>query len=328
MAAFFGNMLTYAFYQISSANKILNIPRKQAETAFKYNLLYKKSIFRAGAVTMLTIRLACTKASTLLKRQTMNVRLLFTIGTVVFFSHTTTAQSSNFFIDTLVNNNYKYVSIGYPEDRRNQSEVSPDSVLNIVKISKSAFVALSKNYSPTITYDTSAIIRTKRSFTIKNGHFKQTFTTDQESEFTYAGIIAPLNLYVVHTAYLQQEIASAEFIDYRTGKSYEIPSCANEGTQDILISPQHGTLLTYSNSDFLEGSCCINLLKIKKNPKKQRYTMKTTCVINFDRMNIQKLVWVNEKCFAMEVTEREHVEYDNDHITGKKKKYFLKVNLR
>jgi hypothetical protein len=259
--------------------------------------------------------------------------MLFTLGTLFFSTIKATAQPGKLFIDTSVDilGDYKMTFIGYPEGSPVESTVEADSVLKIVRISKSAFLALSKNYSPTIKYDTSTIIRTKKTFTIKNGHFKRTFATNQICECissTYEGIIAPLNLYVVYSGDMENEVSNTEFIDYRTGKSFDVPCDADAGPQDILLSPQQKTLLTYSSSDFEEGYCSIYLLKIKKSANGQRYTMKTGLMINFDRMNIEKLVWVNEKCFAMEVIEGEEIEYNNDHRYGKKKKYFMKVNLR
>ena len=50
-------------------------------------------------------------------------------------------------------------------------------------------------------------------------------------------------------------------------------------------------------------------------------------MLNFDRMNIQKLYWVNEKSFVMEVTQREKMEPNGNYEYGKKRKYYMKVNL-
>jgi hypothetical protein len=126
---------------------------------------------------------------------------------------------------------------------------------------------------------------------------------------------------------MQNEVAYTCLIDYRTGRSFDVPSCADEGPYDILLSPQSKTLLTYSNSDFEAGDCCIHLLKIRKNATGQRYTMTVTLMVSFNRTNIQQLFWVNEKCFVMEVTERDIVEPNANYDYGKKRKYFMKVNL-
>ncbi len=105
----------------------------------------------------------------------------------------------------------------------------------------------------------------------------------------YLGFIAPLNVFVVNTVDMRHEIAYTELIDYRTGKSFDVPSCADEGPQDILLSPQQKTLLTYSSTDFEAGECCIHLLKINKSATGQRYSMTVNLMLSFDCMNIQNL---------------------------------------
>ena len=262
----------------------------------------------------------------------MNLRILFTLGAFFLLSINVIAQPGKMFIDTSagINSEDRMVFIGYPEDRREESTVEPDSVIKVARILKSTFLSLSKNASPTIINDSTGITRTKKSFTIKNKHFKKTFATDQVCECStsdYLGFIAPLNVYVVHTTDMQNEVAYTDLIDYRTGRSFDVPSCADEGPQDMLLSPQYKTLLTYSNSDFEAGDCCIHLLKIRKNATGQRYTLTVNLMLSFNRMNIQQLFWVNEKCFVMEVTERDIVEPNANYDYGKKRKYFMKVNL-
>lgn len=262
----------------------------------------------------------------------MNLRILFTLGAFFLLTVNVIAQPGKMFIDTSagIKSEDRMIFIGYPEGHPDVSTVEPDSVIKVVRISKSTFLNLSKNAGPTITNDSTGITRTKKTFTIKNKYFKKTFKTDQVCDCStsdYLGFIAPLNVYVVHTTDMQNEVAYTDLIDYRTGRSFDVPSCADEGPYDILLSPQHKTLLTYSNSDFEAGDCCIHLLKIRKNATAQRYTMTVNLMLSFNRTNIQKLVWINEKSFVMEVTERDIVEPNANYEYGKKRKYFMKVNL-
>lgn len=242
------------------------------------------------------------------------------------------AKPGNMYIDTsgIGETGSHIVYIGYPEEMQHDATTSPDSLFTMNEISETTFLAFSRNKSSTIVNDTSTITRTKKSFTIKNPFFKRTFASNIVCECTtsnYLGIIAPLNLYVVQSVDMQNEIAYVDLIDYRTGKSFELPSCADEGPYDIVISPQHRMLLTYSNSDFEAGSCCMHLLSITTNPQRLRFTLNKYIAVYFDRMNIQKLAWINDKSFVIEVTQREEVEYNNDYNYGKKIKRFMKVTL-
>jgi hypothetical protein len=258
----------------------------------------------------------------------MTVRILFNLGIVILFSNTITAQTNKCFIDTSTKIivDHKSVYIGFT-DGREDGTVAPDSVIKTVKISKTTFLALSKNQYQTIRYDSSTIIRNKKSVTIKNGYIKKTYRNDDEQSTECIGLIDSLNLYIVRIVVPSQEIATVDFVDYRTGKTYEVQSCADEGVQDMLISPKQSALLVYSNTDFEAGSCCIDIYKIRKNASRSKYTMKAGLFLNFNKVNIQKLVWVTEKSFVMEITERDQVENNNNYDWGKKKKYYMKINL-
>jgi len=257
----------------------------------------------------------------------MNIRKRFAFCATLFFCAAVNAQSANPFIEApRISGDFKVASIGYDvEHNASPTTVEPDLVLKMTKISKAAFANFYKNYKPSLIRDSSKIIYGKKTFTLKT---IQPATKKKAFDRQYSGadFIPSLNLYVANTVVPYEEVSITEFIDYRTGKFFEFP-CGDTGPADILLSPKQGTLLLYGNADYDEGDCYIDLITIKRKPNGGRYTLQANLTINLDRINIQKLVWINESSFVMEVTERDVVEYNDDHNYGKKRKYFYKVNL-
>jgi hypothetical protein len=223
----------------------------------------------------------------------------------------------------------KILYLGFPKEYNTQA--SADTLLKVEKISKTTFTALANNkVSSSITNDSTGVAFTKTTFTIQNQYFAKTFERNYWCDcliYEYLGIITPLHLYAVLAMNMQAESAFLSLIDYKTGMSFILPSCFNKQPQAIVLSPLYQHLLYFNNSTFEQGSCCINLLHINKNANTTSFSLQPSMTVYFDRMNIQRLVWLNDSSFVMEVTENEKAVADDNNDFGKKRKRFLKLTL-
>jgi hypothetical protein len=221
--------------------------------------------------------------------------------------------------------------IGFPKEYVTYATASADTLLKVEKISKTTFGALANDkVSSSITNDTTGVAFTKTSFTIQNQYFARTFERNILCDcliFDYQGIITPLHLYAVVAMNMGAESAFMDLIDYRTGLSFPLPAFFNKEPQAIVLSPLSHYLLSFTNSTFEQGSCCINLLHVNENVNTTNFSLQPSMTIYFDRMNIQKLVWLNDRSFVMEVTENEKAVADENNDFWKKIKRFLKITL-
>lgn len=249
------------------------------------------------------------------------------------YTHAQSAKPVSLYIDTTsqVETGGKMLYIGFPKEYDTYATASADTLLKVEKISKTTFGALanSKAFS-SITNDSTDVSFNKTSFTIQNQYF--TITLDRNIWcdcliFNYQGIITPLHLYAVEAMNLQIESSFTMLIDYKTGKYFPLPACFNKAPTAIGLSPLYHYLLSFTNSTFEQGSCCINLLHISKNVNATTFSLQPSMTVYFDRMNIQKLVWLNDRSFVMEVTENEKAVSDENNGFGKKIKRFLKITL-
>lgn len=236
-------------------------------------------------------------------------------------------KAGNYFLDTATITNYEWksVNIGFPEETEFYGETLSDSILRIDTISREVFETYSKKYHSKINADSSVITKTDSSFTLKNAYFEKTFPAFRICECTastYGGIIAPLNLYIVSSVDMHNEIAYMVLYDYKTGKPFEVPTNCDPGPQAVLISPQNNLLLTYSSSYYEHDNCAVYLMRVNRNKTNHTFRLENDFVINFDRLNIEELVWINESSFAMSVTEQINPDdYEN------KIRYYLQVTV-
>lgn len=238
-------------------------------------------------------------------------------------------KTESSFIDTTSDFSFEWksVNIGFPEEDISEDDIPYDSIIRMYTISDSDFGKYAKRYSSKILMDTSMITRTDTSFTIQEGHFKRTFPAFRIWEglaSTYEGLIAPLNLYIVNTVDMQNETAGSVLIDRQTGKMFPVPFCSDAGPRQILLSPNNSFLLSYDNSYFENDNCCVFLQRVNRSKAGAGYSLNNYLNLNFDRLNILKLVWVNENCFAMKVSEQMN---PNDSEEGNKIGYYLKITL-
>ena len=260
-----------------------------------------------------------------MKPQRLFISLLLVLTTTICAAQK--YKPGKYFLDTATATNYEWksVNIGFPEETQFYEEAISDSVLQIDTISKELFESYSKKYNPKINPDTSVITKTDSSFTLKNPYFEKTFPAFRICECSassYYGIIAPLNLYIIGTTDMQNELAIMNLYDYKTGKAFEVPTNCDPGPQAVLISPQNNFLLTYSSSYYEHDNCAVYLMRINRNKTNNSFRLENDFVINFDRLNIEQLVWINETSFAMLVTEQLNPDdYEN------KTSYYLKVSF-
>lgn len=171
---------------------------------------------------------------------------------------------------------------------------------------------------------------TKQSFTIRNQFFARSFERNTICDcliYDYQGIITPLHLYAVVAMNMQAGSAFMTLIDYKSGHFFALPACFNKEPQAFVLSPLHHYLLSFTNSTFEQGRCGINLLHVTKNANTTNFSLQPSMTVYFDRMNIQKLVWLNDSSFVMEVTENENAVANDNNDFGKKVKRFLKITL-
>jgi len=248
-------------------------------------------------------------------------------------THAQPAKSIPLYIDTTsqVQTGGNMLYIGFPKEYDKYATASADTLLIVEKISKTTFGTLANGRgSSSITNDSTGVAFTKTSFTIQNQYFERTFERNIRCDcliYDYLGIITPLHLYAVVAMNIQ---AGSEFmilIDYRTGLLFPLPAGFNKVPRAVVLSPRHDYLLSYTNSTFEQGTCSINLLHVNKNVSTTSFSLNPSMTVYFDRMNIQKLVWLNDRSFVMEVTENEKAVADDNNDFGKKIKRFLKLTL-
>jgi hypothetical protein len=236
-------------------------------------------------------------------------------------------KASNYYIDTSSAIDYEMPQIDFGDvDDVEEKTISTLSI-QIDTLKEAEFNQFLKSYIPKLEMDSSIISQTDSSITIKNANIEQTFSANRICECkasNYWGTFKTLNLYVLGTVDMHNEIAYANLIDSKTGKHYELPTCSDPGPNNVLLSPMENHLLTFSNSYYEHDNCCIYILKVDRNAAKQSYKLKNVVCLNFDKLNVLDLVWVNEKSFVMSVSHQILLENYQDQKTT----HFLRVNLR
>ena len=96
------------------------------------------------------------------------------------------------------------------------------------------------------------------------------------------------------------------------------------GQDDPEFTPKGKYLLSYDNTDFEHDNLCVYLMAIEPGQTKNTYTLRNYINLNFDRLNVKELVWINDKSFAMSVTEQTN---PGDYDVAHKLTYYLKVSL-
>lgn len=249
--------------------------------------------------------------------------------TILSVAASAQCKPGNLYIDTSAAQSYDWPTINFgfpPAQEEETGAIAAYTAIRIDTIPAVAFQKYQKNHQPKICRDTSMITRTDTSFTIRTAGFTQTFPSNIVCECTssdYIGLIPQLNLLMVSSTDMANEIADLQLLDRRTGKPFWVPSSTDQGPQGILLSPKNTILLTYCSSYYEQDNCSIYLMKVNTNPKKKSFTLDNYLVINFNRLNIESLVWIDEKSFAMSVTEQLSPE-DND---AQKIRYCLKITM-
>lgn len=237
-----------------------------------------------------------------------------------------TVKPSGYFIDTTAVPDYEIpqIDVGDFEDVEEKTMASFQIRIDTIKASE--FQKHVKAYTPKLVMDSSVIRFTDSTLTIRNTHIEQTFSANRICECkasNYWGTFKSLNLYVLGTVDMHNEIAYANLIDAKTGKHYELPTCSDPGPNNVLLSPKENYLLTYSNSYYERDNCCIYILNVDKNAATKTFALNNVVCLNFDNLNVLDLVWVNEKSFVMSVS---HQILLDDYLE-EKTTHFLRVNL-
>lgn len=172
-------------------------------------------------------------------------------------------------------------------------------------ISEADFGKFDKRYKSRIDTSDRRITRTEESFTIKTGGGEKWFSADSKhhSSFyvNYFGYFEQLDLYVIQTIDLHNEIGDLRVVDGKTGKQYYILSPFDYPFETLLLSPGTKYLLTFANNYYERNESALSLLKINK--KEQHYTLRTYNVSAMGHYQIEKAVWINDSSFALKVKE-------------------------
>ncbi len=234
-------------------------------------------------------------------------------------------KSGNLFIDTTGNIEYngKIENIGFSDEN---GLSAADSMIRIDTISGAAFEKFKKKYSPKIDRDSTRAAWTDTSFTVKFKNISTAFPANRICEctsFSYIGFLKPLNLFLINSVDMKNELAYMLMIDSNTGKSYESFTPYDEGTAAVCISSGNTYLLTYANTTYEHNQCVLDLLRI--NPQNGYYRLQDVMQININNLNINDLVWINENSFALSVRE-EVLSEDLSKVLARK--YCLKIIIQ
>jgi hypothetical protein len=200
----------------------------------------------------------------------------------------------------------------------------PVSKIKIDTITEKEFVKYKNRYQSKINYDSSLVVWTDTSFTIKCDSSVHTFNTRVTDDFPYCyykGLLQPLNLYIVWSIDGRNEIGSLLLIDKKTGKVFVFDSGFDEPLTTLFISPGNKYLMSFANTWYESDHCYIPILKI--NPAKNKFTLNYFYSFCIDKVNIDDMIWVSDNSFALLVTEKEN-QKNADSI---KHKNYLKASF-
>ena len=183
-------------------------------------------------------------------------------------------------------------------------------------ISKNDYANYKKSYHSKIILDSSNIVFTDSTFTIKTENKKITFQTWSEryppNYSYYLGFLKPLNLFLVQDINGNDEVGSLLLIDNRTGKIFYFYSEGDEPYEKPLISPKNNYLLSSVYISY-ENECFIKILKVKRN--KHNYQLENFALEKIWYWYIEEIVWINENSFALSVKEKNNSD-ENNELSG------------
>lgn len=179
------------------------------------------------------------------------------------------------------------------------------TTLTFDTITMNDFAIYRKKYHSKIDTDSSKLVWTDTSFTIKTENWKTAFNTNVTYYFPYnyyLGFLEPLNLFIVSNIDGHNELGTLLLIDKKTGKEFYFSSGYDYPCEAIFISPKNNYLLSYANNWSEHNQCMISILKIVRT--KNHYQLKGFSVFNSDQWTINEIAWINDNSFALSVKEK------------------------
>ena len=204
------------------------------------------------------------------------------------------------------------VYAGEPEEMDQDTPVLPETVLEIDTISPEQFEQFVNRYSSLTDTSTDLLLRNDSSFTLKNRNFSLTLPAYRICECQasqYLGFIKPLNLYVIETVDMANELAYMTLVDYRTGHGLGVPSNTDAGPSAFLISPKMRRVLSYESDYYHPWRSNVYVMDIERKYLSMRYRFHPFLKISLAGINISKLIWVKEHTVALAIMREP--DYEN-----------------
>ncbi|HLP10715.1 MAG TPA: hypothetical protein VK177_02225 [Flavobacteriales bacterium] len=177
--------------------------------------------------------------------------------------------------------------------------------LKMDTISKKQFEIYLVKYKLTTDTNFSKIDHTDSSFTLKSDAFTRTYYADYKHYYevnTYLGFIPELNLYIVDYVSGHNEIQFLNLVDAKTGKNYIVESPFDYGLGFPYLSPKANYLLSWVNNLYETNNSYLVVLKVKKY--REQYVLEKHAEILSTSFEINNVVWINDKRFALSVTDK------------------------
>ena len=209
---------------------------------------------------------------------------------------------------------------------------SNDYDFNFEKIDSTEFKNIKNNYQNKVEKDSTKIVLKDTLFTIKTVEGNRSFNIDYGEKSgqrgfswtEYKGYIPELKSYVLNGWSVSEFTFGESFlIDSLTNKEFRFQSLYDGPNEIPVISPKNSYLISYSNAMYKpEGACRLSLIKIDQTKNKLNFTG----YIYFESNNwsISKIVWINEKSFALKVKSR---KFDRENNKWQEHYNYLKTSF-